>query len=167
MSIAPTALRVRAEQASSGALELELRGADLHVTIATRHYRVRGLAQNHNPQQLRVSLLAQRAESRAQLARRVCTRLDDGSEGSRDLFPALLREMGGDAGLHLDDRDAVVSESCSSRAIRNRSSTARRRASSSRLRTASSARASISRTRDCQRLRATAVAAAETSQPVA
>ena len=31
MSIAPTALRVRAEQASSGALELELRGADLHV----------------------------------------------------------------------------------------------------------------------------------------
>ena len=59
-----------------------------------------------------------------------------------------------------------VSESCSSRAIRSRSSTARRRATSSRVRSASSARLSTSRMRACHCTDATTPNAAETSQPV-
>ena len=58
-----------------------------------------------------------------------------------------------------------VSESCSSRAIRSRSSTARRRATSSRVRSASSARFSTSRTCMCHCTNETTPTTPETNQP--
>lgn len=41
---------------------VETRGHEVHVTIDTRHYRIRGLEKNLSPHQLRVNILAQRDE---------------------------------------------------------------------------------------------------------
>jgi hypothetical protein len=60
-----------------------------------------------------------------------------------------------------------VRESCSSRAMRKRSSTALRRAVSSLVRSASSARCSTSRRCSCHIRNATAMTPAEMSQPAA
>ena len=60
-----------------------------------------------------------------------------------------------------------VSESCSSRAIRSRSSIALRWAASSLVRSASSARCSTSRTCSCQMRTVTSMTPAEMTQPAA
>ncbi len=41
-------------------LSIETRGADLYLRLDTRHYRIRGLENNHSPHQLRVNILATR-----------------------------------------------------------------------------------------------------------
>ena len=60
-----------------------------------------------------------------------------------------------------------VSESCSSRAMRSRSSMALRWAASSFVRSASSARASTSRTCNCHMRKVTTMTPAEMSHPAA
>ena len=43
-------------------LTVETRGTDLHITIETRRYRIRGLEHNFSPHQLRVNVLATRED---------------------------------------------------------------------------------------------------------
>lgn len=55
-----SALPLRADGTKPQDIHVELKGQEVHVRIATRHYRIRGLEKNLSPQQLRVNLLATR-----------------------------------------------------------------------------------------------------------
>ena len=82
----------------------------------------------------------QHLEGRPQFADRLAARLLDGDESLGHLLAPLSGEMNATPDCTLITDMLWVSESCSSRAIRSRSSPARRRAVSSRVRSASTAR---------------------------
>lgn len=57
-----SAQNVRANRGKPEDVYLELKGAEVHLTISNRHYRVRGLERNMSAQQLRVNIMATRDE---------------------------------------------------------------------------------------------------------
>ena len=61
----PTALPVRAKRTTKRTSKpkdpvVETRGEEVHLTVGTRRYRIRGLDQNHSMGQLKVNILATR-----------------------------------------------------------------------------------------------------------